>query len=106
MYICNARRDPDNPTKPFFVKPLAHLLQSSLEKVVCRATKENILLTDDSPYKNVINNPFSTFYPTTCTIDLEKMLKKNKKSFFTSVLQPLLRKLLEFGLTDLEFFQN
>ena len=90
-------RDPASPNKPFLLKPLSRLFQCSPQLQERGATEENTLLIDDTPYKNVLNNPFNAFHPPTCTMYLETKLKKGRKPFLQQVLQPLLFKLRSFG---------
>jgi len=57
----SAYRDPTAPSKPFFFKPLARLFERSPELRERGANEGNTLLIDDSPYKNLLNNPLMSF---------------------------------------------
>lgn len=105
MCLESAHRDEGDPSKPLFLKSIAHLLANSPDLVGRGATEENVLLIDDSPYKNVLNDPFSAFHPTSCTQYSEAKLKPGSKPFFLQVLKPLLQKLLNSWKSVPDFFK-
>jgi hypothetical protein len=53
--------DPSNKDRPFFLKRISRLLGDSLGLGSRGATLENTLLVDDTPYKNVLNDPSMPF---------------------------------------------
>jgi hypothetical protein len=59
--------DPSNKDRPFFLKCISHLLGDSLGLGGRGATAENTLLVDDTPYKNVLNDPYNAIHPQTFT---------------------------------------
>jgi hypothetical protein len=69
-------RDLDNVDKPFFLKRIARLLGDSMGLGGRGATVENTLLVDDTPYKNVLNDPYNAVRPVTFTYFMEKSTKK------------------------------
>jgi hypothetical protein len=68
--------DPDNEGRPFFLKCLARLLGDSMGLAGRGATVENTFLVDDSPYKNVFNDPYNVVHPLIFTYFMEKNTKK------------------------------
>ena len=68
--------DPDNEGRPFFMKSLARLLSNSMGLAGWGATVENILLVDDLPYKNLLNDSYNVVHPLTFTYFMEKSTKK------------------------------
>ena len=68
--------DPNNEGRPFFLKRLAHLLGDSMGLVGRGATIDSILLVDDSPHKNVLNDPYNVVHPLTFIYFTEKSTKK------------------------------
>jgi hypothetical protein len=68
--------DLDNEGRPFFLKRLARLLGNSMGLAGRGATVENTLFVDDSPYKNVLNDPYNAVHPVTFTNFTEKSTKK------------------------------
>jgi hypothetical protein len=89
--------DPDNEGRLFFLKPLAPLLGDSMGLVGRGATVENTLLVDDSPYKNVLNDPYNVVHPLTFTYFTEKSTKK--KPYLTHQLWPFLKGLKDSHLS-------
>jgi hypothetical protein len=75
-YDVSTYTDPDNEGRPFFLKRLARLLGDSMGLAGQGTTIENILLVDDSPYKNVLNDPYNAVHPLTFTYFTEKSTKK------------------------------
>ena len=67
--LCRESKYKDHifPMKPISLKPLSLLLKRSKEIQDYGASEENILLIDDTLYKNVLNNPYSVVHPPTCT---------------------------------------
>jgi hypothetical protein len=55
--------DPQKLERPFFFKCMACLLENSMGLASRGAIVENTLLVDDSPYKNVMNNPYNAIHP-------------------------------------------
>jgi hypothetical protein len=53
-------RDPDEPNKPIFLKDLTTLVEMGEVKSV-----QDVLLVDDSPVKNLLNDVNSAVHPTT-----------------------------------------
>jgi hypothetical protein len=90
-------RNPDNEGRPFFLKCLARLLGDSMDLAGRGATVENTLLVDDSPYKNVLNNPYNAVHPLTFSYFMEKSTKK--KPYFINQLWPFLKALKDSGLS-------
>jgi hypothetical protein len=88
--------DPDNEGRPFYLKRLARLLGNSMGLASWVATAENTLLVDDSPYKNVLNDPYNVVHPLTFTYFMEKSMKK--KPYLTHQLWPFLKDLKDSGL--------
>jgi hypothetical protein len=73
--------DPDNIERPFFLKHIARLLGDSMGLGGRGATAENTLLVDDTPYKNVLNDPYNAVHPVTFTYFMMKNMKK--RPYFT-----------------------
>ena len=96
-------RDPAFPNRPVLLKPLSLLLKRSTKLQALGATVENTLLIDDTPYKNVLNNPYNALHPPTCTMYTERKLKPGVKPFLNQTLQPFLFKLRSSGCTVPEF---
>jgi hypothetical protein len=90
-------KDPDNERRPFFLKRLARLLSNSMGLAGRGATAENTLLMDDSPYKNVLNDPYNAIHPVTFTYFSEKNTKKNP--YLTHQLWPFLKGLKDSSLS-------
>jgi hypothetical protein len=88
--------DPNNEGRPFFLKRLARLLGNSMGLAGRGATVENTLLVDDSPYKNVLNDPYNAVYPLTFTYFTEKSTKK--KPYLIHQLRPFLKGLKDSSL--------
>jgi hypothetical protein len=88
--------DPDNEGRPFFLKRLARLLGNSMGLARQGATAENTLLVDDSPYKNVLNDPYNVVHPVTFTYFMEK---NTKKPYLIYQLWPFLKGLKDSGLS-------
>lgn len=76
LYEEHSYKDPASPNKAVLLKSLQRLLQCNHQLQQRGATKKNTILIDESPYKNVFNNPYNAFYPPTCTMYLEKKQKK------------------------------
>jgi hypothetical protein len=93
--------DPDNEGRPFFLKCLARLLGDSMGLAGRGATVENILLLDDSPYKNVLNDPYNAIHPLTFMYFTEKSTKK--KPYLIHQLWPFLKGLKDSGLPVLVY---
>jgi hypothetical protein len=89
-------RDPDNVDRPFFLKRIARLLGDSMGLGGGGATAENTLFVDDTPYKNVLNDPYNVVHPVTFTYFTEKSTKK--RPYLTYQLWPFLKGLKESGL--------
>jgi hypothetical protein len=89
-------RDPDNVDRLFFLKRIAHLLGDSMGLGGRGATAENTLLVDDTPYKNVLNDPYNAIHPVTFTYFMKKSTKK--RPHLTYQLWPFLKGLKESGL--------
>jgi hypothetical protein len=89
-------RDSDNEARPFFLKRLARLLGNFMGLVGRGATAENALLVDDSPYKNVLNDPYNVIHPVTFSYFTEK--SKKKKPYLINQLWPFLKGLKDSGL--------
>jgi hypothetical protein len=60
MCVVSKYRDPSNPDKPIFLKPLAMLFKNCPE-----ANESNTLLIDDSPDKSCMNDPRNSIHPFT-----------------------------------------
>jgi hypothetical protein len=88
--------DPNNVDRPFFLKRIARLLGDSMGLGGRGATPENTLLVDDTPYKNVLNDPYNAVHPMTFTYFMEKSTKK--RPYLTYQLWPFLKGLKESGL--------
>jgi hypothetical protein len=88
--------DLDNEGRPFFLKRLAHLLGDSMGLAGQGATTENTPLVDDSPYKNVLNDPYNVVHPLTFTYFKEKSTKK--KPYLTHQMWLFLKGLKDSGL--------
>jgi hypothetical protein len=88
--------DLDNVDRPFFLKRIARLLGDSMGLGGRGATAENTLLVDDTPYKNVLNDPYNVIHPVTFTYFTEKSTKK--RPYLTYQLWPFLKGLKESGL--------
>jgi hypothetical protein len=95
---CNVStyRDPDNVDRPFFLKRIARLLGDSMGLGGRGATPENTLIVDDTPYKNILNDPYNAVHPVTFTYFMEKSTKK--RPYLTYQLWPFLKGLKESGL--------
>jgi hypothetical protein len=78
------------------LKCLARLLGDSMGLVGRGATAKNTLLVDDSPYKNVLNNPYNVVHPITFMYFMEKYMKK--KPYLIHQLWPFLKGLKDSGL--------
>jgi hypothetical protein len=78
------------------LKRISRLLEDSLGLGGWGATVENTLLVDDTPYKNVLNDPYNAVHPQTFTNFSEK--KSKKGPYFTYQLWPFLKGLKESGL--------
>jgi hypothetical protein len=87
---------PNNKDRPFFLKRIARLLGDSMGLGGQGATAENTLLVDDTPYKNVLNDPYNAVHPLTFTHFTEKNSKK--RPYLTYELWPFLKGLKESGL--------
>lgn len=98
-------RDPENPDRPYFLKSIRHLLLQSPELVSRGANEDNMLLIDDTPYKNIPNHPFSAFHPPQCTESTEKNLR-GTKPYLTRVLQVLLYNLWMSGHRVQDFIKT
>ena len=61
------------------------------------AIVENTLLVDDSPYKNVMNNPYNAIHPQSFTYFFKKSTKN--KPYLLLQLWPFLQGLKELGLS-------
>jgi hypothetical protein len=96
-YDVSTYTDPDNEGRPFFLKRLAQMLGDSMGLAGRGATLENTLLVDDSPYKNVLNNPYNAVHPLTFTSFMEKSMKK--KPYLIHQLWPFLKGLKDSGLS-------
>jgi hypothetical protein len=81
--------DPSNKDRPFFLKRISRLLGDSLGLGGQGATAENTLLVDDTPYKNVLNDPYNAVHPLTFTYFSEK--KSKKGPYLTYQLWPFLK---------------
>ena len=68
-------KDPQYPTRPTLLKFLSLLLNRSTQLQDGGATQENTLLIDDTPYKNVLNNPYTAIHPSTYTKFTERKFK-------------------------------
>jgi hypothetical protein len=68
--------DLDNDERLFFLKRIARLLGDSMGLGGQGATAENTLLVDDTPYKNVLNDPYNAVHPMTFTYFSDKNTKK------------------------------
>jgi hypothetical protein len=88
--------DPSNKDRPFFLKRISRLLGDSLGLGGQDAIAENTLLVDDTPYKNVLNDPYNAVHPQTFTYFSEK--KSKKGPYLTYQLWPFLKGLKELGL--------
>jgi len=91
-------RDPADPSRQFWLKRLARLVGHRRGLLDDGATEENSLLVDDTPYKNIKNNPFNAVHPPTCTLYSEKSLKNGRKPFLIEVLRPFLQGLKDSNL--------
>jgi hypothetical protein len=89
--------NPNNKDKPFFLKRISCLLGDSMSLGGRGATAENALLMDDTPYKNVLNDPYNAVHPLTFTYFMEKNSKK--RPYLTYQLWPFLKGLKESGLS-------
>jgi hypothetical protein len=87
--------NPNNEGRPFFLKCLALLLGDSMGLAGQGAIVDNTLLVDDSPYKNVLNDPYNAVHPVTFTYFMEK---STKKPYLTHQLWPFLKALKDSGL--------
>jgi hypothetical protein len=94
-------RDPKYPQRPFLLEPLSVLLKQSLKLQTLGANESNTLLVDDTPYKNVLNNPYNAVHPPRCTMRSET--KAGEEPYFTSVLHPFFWRLFRSGMTVPEF---
>ena len=72
----------ENPQKPIFVKDLLVYNARAMPK-----SPRDVLLVDDTPLKNVLNDPFSAVHPPTWNGDLDD-------TFLESTLKPWLAGLL------------
>jgi hypothetical protein len=88
--------DPSNKDRPFFLRRISRLLGDSLGLGGRGSIAENTLLVDDTPYKNVLNNPYNAVHPLTFTYFMEKNSKK--RPYLTYQLWPFLKGLKESGL--------
>jgi hypothetical protein len=88
--------EPDNVERPFFLKHIAHLLGDSMGLGGRGTTADNTLLVDDTPYKNVLNDPYNAVHPVTFTYFSPKNTKK--RPYLTYQLWPFLKGLKESGL--------
>jgi hypothetical protein len=79
------------------LKRIARLLGDSMGLGGRGATAENTLLVDDTPYKNVLNDPYNAIHPVTFTYFTEKSTKK--RPYLTYQLWPFLKGLKESGLS-------
>jgi hypothetical protein len=95
-YDVSTYTDLDSEGRPFFLKRLARLLGDSMGLAYQGATTENTLLVKDSPYKNVLNDPYNAVHPLTFTYFTEKNTKK--KPYLTHQLWPFLKGLKDSGL--------
>jgi hypothetical protein len=93
--------DPNNKERPFFLKRISRLLGDSMGLGRWDATVENTLLVDDTPYKNVLNDPYNAIHPLTFMYFKEKNTKK--KPYLTYQLWPFLKGLKESGLPVLVY---
>ena len=96
-------KDPKNPSRRYFLKRLARLVDSPHGLLGKGATIDNCLLIDDTSYKNILNNPYLAVYPPTCTTNSEKKLKPGELPYLERVLIPFLQELLLSGLTVPKF---
>ena len=92
--------DPANVDRPWFLKRIARLLGDSAGYGGRGATMENTLLVDDTPYKNVLNDPYNAVHPQTFTFTSEK---RKKKPYLLWDLWPFLQALKESGLPVREY---
>jgi hypothetical protein len=88
--------DPNNKERPFFLKRISRLLGDSMGLGGLGATVKNTLLVDDTPYKNVLNDPYNAVHPLTFTYFTAKNTKK--RPYLTYQLWPFLKGLKESGL--------
>jgi hypothetical protein len=88
--------DPNNKERPFFLKRISRLLGDSMGLGGRGATVKNTLLVDDTPYKNVLNDPYNAVHPLTFTYFTAKNTKK--RPYLTYQLWPFLKGLKESGL--------
>jgi hypothetical protein len=95
-YDVSTYTDLDNVERPFFLKRIARMLGDSMGLGGRGATTENTLLVDDTPYKNVLNDPYNIVHPMTFTYFMEKNTKK--RPYLTYQIWPFLKGLKESGL--------
>jgi hypothetical protein len=100
-YDVSTYTDPDNVERPFFLKCIARLLGDSMGLGRRGARAENILLVDDTPSKNVLNDPYNPVHPVTFTYFSKKNTKK--RPYLTYQLWPFLKGLKESGLSVLVY---
>ena len=83
------------------MKRLTRLLGNSMGLAGRGVIIENTLLVDDSPYKNVLNDPYNVVHPLTFTYFTKKSI--NKKPYLIHQLWPFLKGLKDSGLLVLVY---